>query len=256
MKKAGLIVSMLVLCFFISEAKDKHFKRVETFPTGNQTKWLLGSLLSGIKDYNIVQYTFEAQYEIVWPVMKRVSQTFSKVGGRPVVAIDESTGRIQNGMINQNGMIGMGSGAWMDEFLMEAKKLDTKTTVVIARKIVQRGYTGSREWKTHCSNSKIENYLLTQIEDELKNYSASQTTPTEIQGTTDEHQSVPCIPSEIIGNAEILSMVEAKFTDMVIISKIKNSQCKFDTSISELIKLKKSGVSDAVVQVMTEMPSK
>jgi hypothetical protein len=236
-------------------------------------------------------------------------------------------------------MIGMGSGAWIDEFVMEAKKLDTKTNVVIARKIVKRGYTGSRKWKTHCSNSKIEKYLLTQIEDGIKNYSVSQTPPVDSQGTTttvpidlaksaagkyvnkykprdycelkadgtfysvdtgivftgkynisgetitlnlsnggsyqfpfrenliigsggrpftktEESQAASSTPSEIIGNADVLLMVEAKFTEAVIISKIKNSKCKFDTSINELIKLKKAGVSDAIVQVMTEISSK
>jgi hypothetical protein len=338
MKKSVLIVSMLVLCFIISDAKDKHFKRVETFPSGDQTKSLIGSFLSGIKDYNIVKHTFDAPYEIVWPIIKKISQKFAKVGGRSVISIDENNGRVQNGMITQNAMIGMGSGAWLDEFLMEAKALDTKTDVAIARKVIKREYTGRREWKTNCSNSKIENWLLTQIEDEIKNYSVSQNTPVSGQGTTteitsdlakavagkyvrkfqpsnycelkpdgtfydydsgkistgtykisgeiltltvsdgrvyefkfkedtisygtivyvktEESQLSSSTPSEIMGNLDILLMVEAKFTDVVIISKIKNSKCKFDTSTNEIVKLKKAGVSDEVIKVMIEMSSK
>ncbi len=53
-------------------------------------------------------------------------------------------------------------------------------------------------------------------------------------------------------NADVEKMVSAKLGDGVIIAKIKSSTCKFDTSTDELIKLKGEGVSDQVVQAMTE----
>jgi len=47
-------------------------------------------------------------------------------------------------------------------------------------------------------------------------------------------------------------MVEAKFGDDIIVSKIRTSACKFDTSIDDILKLKTAGVSDPVIQAMVE----
>jgi hypothetical protein len=63
-------------------------------------------------------------------------------------------------------------------------------------------------------------------------------------------------PSEIVTNEDILRMIEAKLPDSVIITKIKNSACKFDTNTTGLIKLKQAGVSDAVIQAMVECTRK
>lgn len=173
MRKTTALLFLLVLAFSISASgEDKHFKRIEKFPAGEQTRSIIGSFLSGLKDYNVVQYTFDAPYETVWAAVKRAARSFAKVGGRPVVAIDEDSGRVQNGRINENAMLGMGPGAWLDEFIIEASKIGAKTKVAVSRKVIQKEFTGERPIKTQFSNSNIENYLLTQIEDEIKNSSA------------------------------------------------------------------------------------
>jgi hypothetical protein len=59
-------------------------------------------------------------------------------------------------------------------------------------------------------------------------------------------------PSEALTNEDILKMVKAKLGDEVIIAKVKGCRCKFDTSTNTLIKLKQAGVSDSVLQAMTE----
>jgi len=53
-------------------------------------------------------------------------------------------------------------------------------------------------------------------------------------------------------NDDVIKMVQAKLPDGVIVAKIKSSPCKFDTSTDSLIKLKQAGISDAVMQAMTE----
>lgn len=170
MRKIVVLLTLITLCNLVTAAQEKRFKRVEKFPAGQQTNSLIGSFFTGLKDYNVVQYTFDAPYEKVWPAVKRISERFAKVSGRPVIGLDEQNGRVQNGRINQDAMIGMGSGAWLDEIGIEATKLaPDKTRVTVIRKVVQKEFTGSSPWKTQWSNGKIENYLLTQIEDEIKN---------------------------------------------------------------------------------------
>ncbi len=62
--------------------------------------------------------------------------------------------------------------------------------------------------------------------------------------------------TEILTNDDILQMAAVKLSDKVITTKIKSSTCKFDTSTKALIKLKQAGVSDAVIQAMTEKMAK
>jgi hypothetical protein len=53
-------------------------------------------------------------------------------------------------------------------------------------------------------------------------------------------------------NDDVIKMVQAKLPDAVVVAKIRTSPCKFDTSPDTLIKLKRAGVSDPVLQAMTE----
>jgi len=68
--------------------------------------------------------------------------------------------------------------------------------------------------------------------------------------------SVPAAPSEVLTNEDIIRMVEAKLGDSVILAKIQGSTVEFNTSIDGLIVLKQAGVSDAVIQAMTEAGSR
>ncbi len=59
--------------------------------------------------------------------------------------------------------------------------------------------------------------------------------------------------SDVLTNADILKMVEAKLGDDIIIGKIKSSPgSSFDTSIDAVLKLKASGASDAVIHAMVD----
>lgn len=55
----------------------------------------------------------------------------------------------------------------------------------------------------------------------------------------------------ILTNKDVVDMVTAKLSDAVIIDEIHESQCKFSTAPDDLIALKKAGVSDAVIEAMT-----
>ncbi len=58
--------------------------------------------------------------------------------------------------------------------------------------------------------------------------------------------------TDVLGNADVVKMVGAGLADSLVIAKIRTSQCKFDTSLDAILKLKEAGVSDAVVQAMVE----
>lgn len=62
--------------------------------------------------------------------------------------------------------------------------------------------------------------------------------------TSQSHQS------QALTNADVLKMVEAKFSDTLIIGKIRASTCSFDTSTDEILKLKSQGISDGVIESM------
>jgi hypothetical protein len=53
-------------------------------------------------------------------------------------------------------------------------------------------------------------------------------------------------------NVDILKMVDARLNEAVIVSLIKSSHSKFDTSTDAIIKLKAAGVSDSVIGAMVE----
>ena len=66
-----------------------------------------------------------------------------------------------------------------------------------------------------------------------------------------------CVMSqEVLNNDSILSMVEMDFGEALIIDKIENSDCSFDTTISVLGNLKKKGVSNTILSAMTKSSKK
>jgi len=62
--------------------------------------------------------------------------------------------------------------------------------------------------------------------------------------------AAPAGPS--LSNEDIVKLVHAKLPDSVIIKKINNSNCAFDTDPDALIKLKQAGVSEAVIDAMVD----
>jgi curli production assembly/transport component CsgG len=58
--------------------------------------------------------------------------------------------------------------------------------------------------------------------------------------------------ASLLSNRDVTEMVQARLSDQIVISKVRTTKCRFDTSPSALIQLKKSGASDAVVLAVTE----
>jgi hypothetical protein len=67
-------------------------------------------------------------------------------------------------------------------------------------------------------------------------------------------ENSPASSTQSLTNADIIKLVQAKLPDSVVLAKIKSSSCDFDTSPDALIKLKRAGVSDSVLQAMVEVP--
>lgn len=59
--------------------------------------------------------------------------------------------------------------------------------------------------------------------------------------------------AEILTNDTIISMVKAGLGESLIISKVKASQNQFELSTDNILKLKKEGVSEKVIQTMVEV---
>jgi hypothetical protein len=58
--------------------------------------------------------------------------------------------------------------------------------------------------------------------------------------------------AQSLTNDDVIKMAQAQLADSVLIAKIKSSKCEFDTSPDALINLKRVGISNSVLQVMTE----
>jgi hypothetical protein len=91
----------------------------------------------------------------------------------------------------------------------------------------------------------LEKAGVSQIEDTISEVLAFDT------GTDQQTQGQPGEALDAaLTNSDVVKLVRVKLGDGIIISKIKASDCKFDTSVDALVKLKEAGVSDAVIQAM------
>ena len=57
---------------------------------------------------------------------------------------------------------------------------------------------------------------------------------------------------EILSNAQVIEMTKAGLAQGVIVKKIRESEGRFDTSVTALVELKKSGVGDDVINALLE----
>jgi hypothetical protein len=172
-KRSTLVVfAILGPCGSLLSA-EKAFQRIEVFPAGEQVSAkgkILGPL--GGNGTNTVTATLSVPYSAVWTAVKNVAASFDKVGGRPVAGIDEGAGRIQNGRISGDGLIGSTGGltaAWADEFVTEVTKVaENSTRVSVTRRLVERGGIGGGDrWRNEASNGSIERWMITKVMDEI-----------------------------------------------------------------------------------------
>jgi len=67
-------------------------------------------------------------------------------------------------------------------------------------------------------------------------------------------RKAPTAPAAMT-NQDVIRLAKAKIADDVIISKIKQSKTKFDTSVDAMVALKEAGVNDGVIAVMMDSPA-
>jgi tetratricopeptide (TPR) repeat protein len=87
-----------------------------------------------------------------------------------------------------------------------------------------------------------------QIKDVISQVLTIDNGTNEAQRQARDGQSSP----EVLTNDDIIKLAQAKLPDSVILAKIKSSNFDFDTSPDALIKLKRAGVSDSVLQAIVD----
>lgn len=93
--------------------------------------------------------------------------------------------------------------------------------------------------------------LPEQVEDVIRQVFAVDNGPAQ---AAESQAQVPAPTGPSLTNDDIIKLAKEKLPDSVILAKIKSSACDFDTSTDGLIKLKRAGISDAVLQAMVDAP--
>ena len=161
---------------------QQEFERVEEYPEGMQID-TGKSAFSNKLQTTTVSDLYHAGFDAVWAATKRVAHHFEKLHGKPVIQIDEKNGSIElRDTHRMNRSKGYNPDAeriegWKDEFLIKVVALDSnKTKVTVSRKVV--GIPSFRLcgddlvqcgalYEPEVSNAKIEDWILTKIEDDL-----------------------------------------------------------------------------------------
>lgn len=164
---------------------EQRFQRVEEFPRGPQINYAASSFLTQVHTTHVGD-RYTAPYEVVWAAAKRVVERVEQTGIKPKVSLDEEKGLIilttdhrdeeAKTMFNPDPLRIKG---WRDEFRIEVVKLpDARTKAVVSRTVLGIPYDRRCPDRTlecptpiiyepEVSNGKIENWILTQIEDAI-----------------------------------------------------------------------------------------
>ena len=160
--KAYLHSYLIAVLLMPGSPPQKHFDRVESFPTGANTS-VLGSLLGG---QGVTEYDFDASLERVWGALQHATSSPEMTMLRPIVSVDQQRHSVQNGSLARMALDEKERGGdFVDEFHTQATKVsDTQTRVTISREL-RRQIRG--RWGYEKTNGKIERWILSRIEDEL-----------------------------------------------------------------------------------------
>jgi hypothetical protein len=179
----GVCALVLVALACAAGCAGEGFKRVEEQPVGIEINEVASGRAS--KSYaSHVSDRYDAPYEAVWAAATRVARRVEQMGVRPVLRLDSTRGEIvvrENRVTRQDGSDydpdDLRLEGWIDEFLFQVTALSAdRTKVTVARTV--RGiprfricpYTlaaCARGYEPEVSNGMIEDWILTQIEDDL-----------------------------------------------------------------------------------------
>ena len=167
-------------------SSSEEFRRVEQAPAGMQINEL-GSATATQLRRSRVSNRYAASYEAVWDAAGRVVPKLEQLGELPVTRYDKPQGRIEvreTHTMRQDGpestVEDLAFRGWKDDFVIEIRRVsDTVTKVTVHRTVL--GIPGFRACRAHrgCvrprrayepeeSNGEIEEWFLTQVEEELK----------------------------------------------------------------------------------------
>lgn len=151
---------------------QKPLKRETAYPDGKQTSYG-GTLKAGFgSGFNTEQFVFAAPYDVVWKVVRSVAEEFEKIGKRPLNIDAERRMAINSNLkYSRESNTSLIPMTWVDEVITEVTYIDKASSkVTVKRKVLQltTDQNGRPEWKMVGSNGKLERWILTLIEDQLK----------------------------------------------------------------------------------------
>ena len=186
----GTLACACVLGLSGACSSEKEFERVEEYPEGMQID-TAKSAFSNKLQTTTVSDRYSANSDAVWAATKRVAHHFEKLHGKPVMRINENNRSIELRDIHKvDRSKGYNPDAeriegWKDEFLIKVVALDgNRTQVTVSRKVV--GIPSFRLcgddlvqcgslYEPEVSNAKIEEWILTKIEDDLASTAGGST---------------------------------------------------------------------------------
>lgn len=178
----GILVCVWVLGLSGACSSQQEFQRVEEYPEGMQIDSAASAWSNKLHTTNVSD-RYGAGYDEVWAATKRVAHHFEKLHGKPVMRIKEKDGTIElrdTHRVDKTKAYNPDAErieGWKDEFLIKVEALDsTRTKVTVSRKVV--GIPSFRLcgddlvqcgalYEPEVSNVKIEDWILTKIEDDL-----------------------------------------------------------------------------------------
>jgi len=180
-------LSLLAAC-----SSTIRFERVEHFPSGIQIDTFASAWINRVHPSQVSEH-FDARYADVWRAAKVIAGRLEKRVEKAATTIDEETGKIQitddqevmqdvtsetgdHATLRRSGATRL--AGWKDEYQIRVVAIsERRTTVTVSRAVLalprfrfcfyvaamcKRG-----TYEAEVSNGQIENWVLTQITDEL-----------------------------------------------------------------------------------------
>lgn len=191
-KERAALAVLVGLILPLACSNTIRFERVETFPSGIQIDTFASAWVNDVHPSS-VNVLFDARYADAWQAAKLVAGRLERKVEKADTVVDEEAGRIRitddNEILQEVASDAGHEGnlrrpgasrltGWKDEFLIEVKAVsEGRTTVTVSRAVValprfrfcfyvaamcKRG-----TYEAEVSNGQIENWVLTQITDEL-----------------------------------------------------------------------------------------
>ena len=183
MKRIGIVALFSFSLGTQAGCAGDQFERVEQRPEGIQINdvasgWATRSYASQVSD------RYDAPYAVVWTATLVVAKRVEQLGVKPAMRLDPAQGeiavresRLMNPAETDYDPDELRLRGWIDEFRFQVTALSAdQTKVTVARTV--RGIPGFRicpytlaacgkGYEPEVSNGKLEDWILTQIEDDL-----------------------------------------------------------------------------------------